>query len=391
VKFSRRDFLIRSACCACGAASGALLSPGLPGLERLLRAATPSAAIPSGDNSPEQERISPALYYEKLEELKIKCELCPRECTVADQERGYCGVRENRLGTYYTLVHSKPCAIHTDPIEKKPLFHFLPGTLAYSLATAGCNVECRFCQNWDISQFRPEQVKSTYLPPDDVHKQARRTGARSIAYTYSEPVIFYEYMFDTAKLGAETGTRSVMISNGFIQPEPMRELCKVLDGVKIDLKGFTENFYKEYCSGELKPVLDTLELMKKEGMWFELVVLIIPSLNDSEEELRSMAKWVAANLGKDVPIHFSRFHPTYKLKNLPVTPVKTLDLARKIALDEGLHFAYVGNVWGHDGENTFCPGCGGIVIRRIGYKVLEVNLKDGACVSCGKVIPGIWS
>jgi len=198
-------------------------------------------------------------------------------------------------------------------------------------------------------------------------------------------------MLDTAKLGRETGIRSVMISNGYIQSEPMKELCRVLDGVKIDLKGFTEKFYSEYCSGELKPVLDTLELLKKEGMWLELVVLIIPSLNDSEEELRSMAKWVVTNLGKDVPIHFSRFHPTYKLKNLPITPVRTLDAARKIAMDEGLRFAYVGNVWGHDGENTFCPGCGEIVIRRVGFKVLEVNLIKGSCKSCGKAIPGVWS
>jgi pyruvate formate lyase activating enzyme len=379
MSISRRHFLITSACGA-----GCVFLPGVV-------SGRGSLLLASQDADQEKEGVHPALHFEKLEELRVKCKLCPRECTVADQERGYCGVRENRLGSYYTLVHSRPCAIHTDPIEKKPLFHFLPGTEAFSIATAGCNVECRFCQNWDISQFRPEQVKSIYLPPEELHRQAKRTGARSIAYTYSEPVIFYEYMFDTASLGRQTGLRSVMISNGYIQEKPMTELCRVLDAVKIDLKAFTETFYKDYCSGELKPVLSTLELLKKQGMWFEIVVLIIPTLNDSESEIRSMSRWVKSNLGNDVPLHFSRFHPTYKLKNLPVTPVETLDMARRVAMEEGLHFVYVGNVWGHEGENTFCPGCGKPVIRRVGFKILEVNLKGSSCASCGRMIPGVWT
>lgn len=379
MSISRRKFLQGSACCM----GGLVLPAVLNGFEQI-----PSAPLETGSD---EEGIKEALHFEKLEELRLKCKLCPRECTVADQERGYCGVRENRVGTYYTLVHSRPCAIHTDPIEKKPLFHFLPGTLAYSLATAGCNVECRFCQNWDISQFRPEQVKSIYLPPREVHRQAKKTGTVSIAYTYSEPVIFYEYMFDTASLGKETGIRSVMISNGYIQEKPMKELCRVLDAVKIDLKAFTEKFYKEYCSGKLKPVLDTLETLKKDGIWFEIVVLIIPTLNDSPEEIRSMSRWVATNLGRDVPVHFSRFHPTYKLKNLPVTPVSTLDMARRVAMEEGLHYAYVGNVWGHEGENTFCGSCGKPVIRRVGFRILEINMTGNSCKSCGNVIPGVWS
>ncbi|MFQ6103159.1 MAG: AmmeMemoRadiSam system radical SAM enzyme [Candidatus Glassbacteria bacterium] len=371
--------MLGSACCI----GGAILPKGFTG--------TPTALLASPGQDSEKEGVKEARHYEKLEQSRVKCKLCPRECSVADQERGYCGVRENRLGTYYTLVHSRPCAVHTDPIEKKPLFHFLPGSLAYSIATAGCNVECRFCQNWDISQFRPEQVRSVYLPPGTLHREASRTGARSIAYTYSEPVIFYEYMYDTAELGRETGVRSVMISNGYIQEKPMRELCQVLDAVKIDLKAFTEKFYKEYCSGELKPVLETLELLRKLDMWFEIVVLIIPTLNDSEDEIRSMSKWVATNLGKDIPIHFSRFHPTYKLKNLPVTPVRTLDMARRVAMEEGLNYAYVGNVWGHEGENTYCSGCGEIIIRRIGFRILEMNLNNGSCKYCGQTIPGVWS
>lgn len=380
---TRREFLYRSACAGC-----ALIPAGTASAGKLF-ASIATDATHSGDAA--REGVSPALHYEKLEEMRVKCKLCPRECTVADQERGYCGVRENRLGTYYTLVHSRPCAVHTDPIEKKPLFHFLPGTTAHSIATAGCNVECRFCQNWDISQFRPEQVRSVYLPPGTLHKRAKESGARSIAYTYSEPVIFYEYVYDTARLGQETGIKSVMISNGYIQEKPMRELCAVLDAVKIDLKAYTENFYKEYCSGELKPVLAILELLKKLGIWYEIVVLLIPTLNDSEEEIRAMSRWVGRALGPDVPIHFSRFHPTYKLKNLPVTPVATLDMARRVAMEEGLHFAYVGNVWGHEGENTFCPACGKPVVKRVGFKVLEINLQQGSCASCGKQIPGVWS
>ncbi len=376
---SRRSFL---KCAACGLA-GSVLPPGLPGVAGRLD------ALPSPESH--EDGIAPARHFEKIEDQRVRCTLCPRECTVADQERGYCGVRENRQGTYYTLVHSRPCAVHTDPIEKKPLFHFLPGSLAHSIATAGCNVECRFCQNWDISQFRPEQVRSVHRPPEALHRDARKSGAKSIAYTYSEPVVFYEYMEDTAKLGRETGIRSVMISNGYIQKEPMRELCRVLDAVKIDLKAFTEKFYREYVSGELKPVLETLELLRAESMWTEIVVLVIPTLNDGENEIRSMAKWIAANLGKDVPIHFTRFHPTYKLKNLPVTPVATLEKARQTAMAEGLHYAYVGNVWGHEGEHTYCAGCGKPVIRRIGFRILEMKVEDGSCVYCKEKIPGVWS
>ena len=218
------------------------------------------------------------------------------------------------------------------------MFHFLPGTKAYSLATAGCNVECKFCQNWQISQYRPEQVESIKLTPEDVVKDAKTSGSKTIAYTYSEPVVFYEYMFDTARLGNKHGLKSVMISNGYIQEKPLMELCQHLSAVKIDLKSFTEKFYQETCTGELKPVLNTLPTLKKMGMWFEIVMLVIPTLNDSEKEFREMCAWIKENLGPDVPIHFTRFHPTYKIKNLPPTPVKTLEMARKVALDTGLHF-----------------------------------------------------
>ncbi|OHB98849.1 MAG: AmmeMemoRadiSam system radical SAM enzyme [Planctomycetes bacterium RIFCSPLOWO2_12_38_17] len=331
------------------------------------------------------------MYYKKLEDLRIECELCPRKCTVADMERGYCGVRENRGGIYYTLVHSRVCALNIDPIEKKPLFHYLPGTKAYSLATAGCNIECKFCQNWQISQYRPEQIDSIKLTPDDIVKDAQTSGSKTIAYTYSEPVVFYEYMYDTSQLARKLGLKSVMISNGYIQEKPLVELCKYLDAVKIDLKGFTEKFYSETCSGELKPVLDTLVALKKIGIWFEIVVLIVPTLNDSEKEIKEMCAWIKNNLGTDVPIHFTRFHPTYKIKNLPPTPLNTIENARQIAIDTGLRFPYIGNVPNHEGENTYCPHCKQVIIRRVGFSILENHIKDGKCKDCSQPIPGVWS
>ncbi len=339
----------------------------------------------------EKKYVKEAMYYEKKEEMKVLCKLCPRECSVADLERGYCGVRENIGGTYYTLVHSRPCTLHPDPIEKKPLFHFLPGTWAFSIATAGCNMECKFCQNWEISQFRPEQLKSFYLPPKEVHNIAKRKNCRSIAYTYTEPVVYYEYVFDTAKLGKSTGIRSVFISNGYIQEKPIVELCKYMDAIKIDLKAFTEKFYQETCSGKLEPVLKALQAIKKTGIWLEIVVLIVPSLNDSEAEIKQMSRWIFRNLGPDVPVHFTRFRPTYKIKNLPDTPISILERSRRIALSEGLLFVYTGNVQGHEGEHTYCPSCHKVVIKRYGYAILRIAIQNGKCAHCGHVIPGVWS
>ena len=331
-----------------------------------------------------------AKYYKQLENDRVECLLCPRDCKVADLERGYCGVRENMGGKYYTLVHSRVCAVNVDPIEKKPLFHYLPGTKAFSIATAGCNVECKFCQNWQISQFRPEQVDSLKLSPEEVARQAKKSGALTVAYTYSEPVIFYEYMYDTVIAANKAGIGNVMISNGFIMKEPLIELCKHLSAVKIDFKAFSEKFYKEVCSGELKPVLDTLITLKEIGIWFELVVLIIPTLNDNQEEIKDMCKWIMKNIGPDVPIHFTRFHSTYKIKNLPPTPIKTLEMARDAALEAGINYPYVGNVPGHPGEHTYCPKCKEIVIERIGFFIRKNLIKDKNCESCNHPIAGVW-
>jgi pyruvate formate lyase activating enzyme len=332
-----------------------------------------------------------AMFWESLPDKKVKCVLCPRECEVADVERGYCGVRENQGGKYQTLVYGALCSANVDPIEKKPLFHYLPGTTALSIATAGCNVECKFCQNWQISQFRPEQVDSHLITPERLIEACRTENSPTVAHTYSEPVVFYEYMHDSAALGRKRGVGSVMISNGYIQEEPLRELCRHLTGVKIDLKAFTESFYKEQCNGELKPVLATLETLRDIGIWFELVVLVIPTLNDSPEEIRQMARWVVEHLGPNVPMHFTRFHPTYRITNLPRTPVSTLERCRQIALESGVHYVYAGNVPLHPGENTACHECGEEVIRRAGYRIVSNHLKDGKCPKCGTVIPGVWS
>ncbi len=332
-----------------------------------------------------------AMFWEQAAGNRVKCLLCPRECEVADVERGYCGVRENQGGKYQTLVYGALCSANVDPIEKKPLFHYLPGTTAFSVATAGCNIECKFCQNWQISQFRPEQVESVHIDPERLISACRSRQAPTIAYTYSEPVIFYEYMHDTAALARQQGLGSVMISNGYIQEKPLRQLCQQLTGVKIDLKAFTEQFYRETCAGELKPVLATLEVLKDIGIWFELVILVIPTLNDAPQEIEGMSRWVVEHLGPDVPMHFTRFHPTYRVTNLPPTPVSTLERCRQIALEAGVHYVYAGNVATHPGENTYCHGCGTELIRRVGFLVKSNQIADGQCPKCHTPIPGVWS
>lgn len=378
-KWNRRDFIQSSVCagCAFSLAGASLIGSSC---------ADGAEALPMTDKVSDEE----ARHYEKMDGLKVQCKLCPKECRVADGERGYCGVRENQAGTYKTLVYGRPCTVHIDPIEKKPLFHYLPGSQAFSIATAGCNMECKFCQNWDISQFRPEQIRMIDLPPQRTAEMAKETRCESIAYTYSEPVIYYEYMFDSAKAGRELGVGSVMISNGFIQEKPLRELCKQLTGIKIDFKGFTETFYKDTCNGKLEPVLNALKIIHSEGVWLELVVLIIPTLNDSEEETKGMASWILKNLGAQVPVHLTRYHPTYKLK-ITSTPVKTLETLRDIMMKEGLQFVYLGNVPGHPAENTFCPQCKETVISRLGMQTMKQNLEDGKCKKCHTPIPGVWT
>ena len=331
-----------------------------------------------------------ALHWEPAAGGGVRCLLCPRGCVVADGGRGACGVRENRGGAYYTLVHSRPCSMHDDPIEKKPLFHFRPGTQAFSVATVGCNLHCRFCQNWEISQARPEEVEADDVPPEQIVRHAQRTGSRSIAFTYAEPTVFYEYVRDTFAAAAGTGLGRVVISNGYIQAKPLQELLPHVDAYKVDFKSFGESFYRDVCSAHLRPVLDTLTRIRESGKWLELVMLTVPTLNDDPAEVKAMCRWIVQKLGPDVPVHFTRFHPMYKLVNLPSTPVATLERSRQIALDAGIHFAYAGNVPGHPGENTYCPQCGATVIERAGYAILANRIAAGKCPDCGTAIPGVW-
>ncbi len=332
-----------------------------------------------------------AYHFLALDDEKIQCLLCPRQCLVPDGRRGFCGVRENRGGKYYSLVYGNPCAVHVDPIEKKPFYHFLPASKSFSIATAGCNLRCKFCQNWEISQAKPEDTYNLDVPPEKIVAMAKKVGARSIAYTYVEPTIFFEYMIDTAKLAKREGVLNVYHSNGFINPEPLKELAKVLDAANIDLKGFTEEFYSSMSQGRLAPVLQTLRILKDLGIHLEITNLVIPTRNDDAERMRKMCNWIKTDLGAETPVHFSRFYPLYKLRNLPPTPVSTLEKSRQIALEAGLEYVYIGNVPGHEGERTYCPKCRKLLIGRQGYTIGAIHLNKGKCRFCGKAIPGIWN
>jgi len=338
-----------------------------------------------------KEILKEASFYNKLDDNIVQCQLCPRRCVISPGQRGFCQVRENRKGVLYSLVYAKPCAIHIDPIEKKPLFHFLPSTYAFSIATAGCNLKCVFCQNWAISQAKPEDVNYTYLEPQDLVKKAKASGAGTIAYTYTEPVIFYEYMLDCAKLAKKQGIKNVMHSNGFINEQPLRQLCEFLDASNIDLKGFNQEYYQKMTLGNLDDVLRTLKILKQEGVWLEITNLILPGYNDDQDSLIKMCLWIQQNLGSDVPVHFSRFHPSHKMLSLNPTPLATLEKAGKIARDCGLNYVYIGNVPAHAAESTYCPNCHKIVIKRSGYSILKVNIdKQGKCGFCGEEISGVW-
>jgi pyruvate formate lyase activating enzyme len=334
-------------------------------------------------------KLSP--YYTPLDGKQIRCELCPTACVVSDGERGYCEVRENRSGKYYSLVYGNPVTWHIDPIEKKPFFHVLPATGSFSIATTGCNFDCKFCQNYEISQARPEETANFDMPAELVVAAAKRTGCKSIASTYVEPTIFYEYMYDIGVLTREEGILNVCHSNGYINQKPLKALCKVLDAACIDLKGFTEEYYRSITEGTLQPVLETLKTLKGEGVHVEIVNLVVPTKNDDMDQIRQMCLWIKETLGSDTPIHFSRFYPMYKLRNLPPTPVSTLEQARKVGLSVGLEYVYIGNVPGHEGENTHCPKCKKLLIQRIGYRILQNHLIGRKCRYCGHSLPGIWA
>jgi pyruvate formate lyase activating enzyme len=332
-----------------------------------------------------------AMFYEKLDNNLVNCNLCSHRCRkIAESKRGICGVRENIDGTLYSLVYGKAVARSVDPIEKKPLFNFLPGSRAYSIATVGCNFRCDNCQNYDISQL--PSVRSTIVgedvPPEEVVLAAKLSNCESIAYTYTEPTIFFEYALDIAKIARNEGIKNVFVTNGYITPEALKEIGPYLDAANIDLKSFSDEFYRKNCGARLEPVLDSIRLYKSLGIWIELTTLIIPALNDSEEELRKIAEFIK-EVGAEIPWHITQFHPTYKLIDKPVTPVTTLRRARQIGLEAGLRYVYEGNVPGENGENTYCPKCQKMLIRRLGYQIIENKIKNSTCPYCGAKIDGV--
>jgi len=331
-----------------------------------------------------------ALYYRTLDDTTVKCVLCPHECVLKNGQRSFCKVREPKDGKLYTLVYELPCTVHVDPIEKKPIYHMYPGSKSFSIATAGCNLRCKFCQNWQISQEYPENAIQRYLSCQDVVDSAIKNKCRSIAYTYSEPNIFYEYMLDTSRIAKEKGIKNVWVTGGFINPDPLDRLSGVMDAANIDLKGFSDKYLQEVCGERLKPLLSTIKMSKKKGIWVELTNLVVPTLNDDMSMIKDMCVWIKENLGADTPLHFSRFWPTYKLKNLPPTPLETLKSARETAQKEGLHYVYIGNVPEGTHSDTICPKCKRVVVKRAGYFVLANNIVNSKCKFCGQKISGIW-
>jgi pyruvate formate lyase activating enzyme len=333
-----------------------------------------------------------AMFQETREAKKVQCSLCSHRCLILPGKRGICAVRENRDGILYTLVYDRVIAQHVDPIEKKPLFHFLPGSLSYSIATAGCNFRCKHCQNADISQLPHDfsgMMPGEEVSPSAIVDAARKNRCKSISYTYTEPTIFFELAYDTARLAAEAGLKNVFVSNGYITPEALKEIKPYLHAANIDLKGYNDDFYKKICGARLQPVLDSIRLYREFGIWIEITTLVIPGHNDSDDELKGIAEFIKS-VGEDIPWHVSRFHPTYKLTDQPVTPIKTLKRARQIGFDAGLRYVYEGNIPG-EGEDTVCWSCKKTLIKRIGFSIRENLIKGGCCDSCGAKIDGVWS
>jgi len=331
-----------------------------------------------------------ARFYDKIDPETVICRLCPRNCRLKSGMRGFCKARQAEGGKLYSLAYANPVAVHVDPIEKKPLFHFLPGTKAFSIAVAGCNFRCKNCQNWQISQVSPLETNNIYMPPEAVVDAAFKYNCPTIAYTYTEPSTFYEYMFDTAVVAKKRGIRNIYHSNGSLNSSAVAELSNVLDGANIDLKGFSQDFYSKIAKGYLDTVLETMVILKKNNVHLEITNLIVPTFNDDMKLIKEMCVWIGKELGKDTPIHFSRFHPSYQLQNLPPTPVSVLKEAHSIAKECGLQYVYIGNVPGSKFENTYCHSCGKLIIGRMGYLILENYIEDGKCKFCHSKIPGVW-
>ncbi len=332
------------------------------------------------------------MFYEAISDNALRCTLCAHRCRIFEDRRGICGVRENRGGTLVSLVYGRTVAEHVDFVEKKPLFHFLPGSRAYSIGTVGCNFHCSFCQNSDISQYPHNnhgEIAGYDRNPEQIVAAAKQARCQSIAYTYTEPSIFYEFALDTAILARKEGIKNIFVSNGYMSPEAADYASQYLDAVNIDLKAFTDDFYKKYCGGKLEPVLETIRLMKELGVWMEITTLIIPGLNDGNNELKEIARFIKG-VGSEIPWHIIQFYPAYKMRDWPETQLSTLRRARDIGINEGLMYVYEGNVPGEGREQTKCHNCGALLIERFGAQLLKNRLQDGLCPDCGAAIDGVW-
>lgn len=332
-----------------------------------------------------------ASFYTASEQSRVRCNLCPHRCIIPPSQRGICGVRENQEGKLYSLVYGRLIAQSVDPIEKKPLFHFLPGSKSYSIATVGCNFRCLNCQNFDISQMPQERgvILGSKISPIDVVNAAKQSHCQSIAYTYSEPTIFFEYAFDVAKLAYQEGIKNIFVTNGYITEEALSEIGLYLHGANIDLKSSRNDFYQKICHAQIQPVLEAIQLYHELGVWIEITTLIIPTLNDSKDDLHCIAKFIA-NIDPSIPWHISRFHPLYKLTHLSATPITTLHKARQIGIEAGLKYVYEGNAPGHGGETTYCSICQKEIIQRRGFHILDLNLLNGNCLFCGSRVHGVF-
>jgi len=390
---SRRRFLGNGAACVMTAVAAQAFWP---------YASRPCEAAITGDiggrvfkgDAPEElgKWSHEGFLYKKLEGRKVICEVCPNLCLLAPGDRSVCRSKVNKGGKLYSLAYGNPCSVNTDPIEKKPLFHFKPRTKAFSLATTGCNFRCLNCQNWEISQAKPHEIPYTYnLFPEEVVEAALKSRAESIAYTYSEPITFFEYMIDTALLARQAGIYNLWVSNGYINQKPLLALCEVIDGATINLKAYSDAVYRGLNGGRLQPVLDTFKTLHDQNVHFEIINLVVPGYTDDDEMVKRMCAWILKTIGPDHPLHFLRFFPQYKLDRLPPTPVSTLTRYRKMAMQDGIRYAYVGNVAGHEGHNTYCHNCKNLLIERQGYFIPTYNLVGNKCKFCGTLIPGVWA
>jgi len=359
----------------------------LPEAER--GAATASSLTPALERTPRP--LHEMRFYRTLAEGRVQCEVCFRRCVIRPDGLGFCTNVQNVGGRCTSLAYGLPCALQADPIEKEPAFHMLPGATIFCIATAGCNYRCKFCQNWEFSQRTLSEVLNIPATPEEVVAMALEQECQAVSFTYNDPIVFYDYMFDIAQLAREKGLKSLLHTNGSLTPRAMEALLGVMDGIVVDLKGFTNEFYQRITQAELMPVLDGLQVVKEAGTHLELVHLIVPTLNDDPDDIGRMCEWAAGNLGEQVPLHFIRFFPAYRLQRLPPTPVETLEQAIAIADDVGLQYVYIGNVPGHERNSTFCPNCGKRIIERVYFFVTSLDVVDGRCRFCGHSIPGIWT